>query len=213
MPRGSAELTAARKEEIVKACEQLYQTMSFNDITIKEIAAFTSFTRTSVYNYFQTKEEIFLALMQREYENWAEEMYCVAEGNDSMTPEGFAAAVAVSLEKHEQLLKLLAMNHYDMEANSRYECLKEFKSAYGTSLEAVRSCIKKFFRHVDCESFVYVFFPFLFGVYPYAVATEKQLQAIKDAGLSFKMHSIHDMIYQCVLQLLGEKRHDDYSEK
>ncbi len=213
MPRGSAELTAARKEEIVKACEQLYQTMSFKDITIKEIAAFTSFTRTSVYNYFQTKEEIFLALMQREYENWAEEMYCVAEENDSMTPEGFAAAVAVSLEKHEQLLKLLAMNHYDMEANSRYECLKEFKSAYGTSLEAVRSCIKKFFRHVDCESFVYVFFPFLFGVYPYAVATEKQLQAIKDAGLSFKMHSIHDMIYQCVLQLLGEKRHDDYSEK
>lgn len=213
MPRGSAELTAARKEEIVKACEQLYQTMSFKDITIKEIAAFTSFTRTSVYNYFQTKEEIFLALMQREYENWAEEMYCVAEENDSMTPEGFAAAVAVSLEKHEQLLKLLAMNHYDMEANSRYECLKEFKSAYGTSLEAVRSCIKKFFRHVDCESFVYVFFPFLFGVYPYAVATEKQLQAIKDAGLSFKMHSIHDMIYQCVLQLLEEKRHDDYSEK
>ena len=27
MPKGSPELTAARKEEIINACEQLYQTM------------------------------------------------------------------------------------------------------------------------------------------------------------------------------------------
>ena len=64
MPKGSPELTAARREEIITACETLYQTMSFKDITIKEIGAVTSFTRTSIYNYFQTKEEIFLALMQ-----------------------------------------------------------------------------------------------------------------------------------------------------
>ena len=68
MPKGSPELTASRREEIVNACEKLYQTMSFKEITIKEIGAVTSFTRTSIYNYFQTKEEIFLALMQREYE-------------------------------------------------------------------------------------------------------------------------------------------------
>ena len=28
MPKGSPELTAARKEEIIAACEKLYQTMS-----------------------------------------------------------------------------------------------------------------------------------------------------------------------------------------
>ena len=37
MPRGSPELTAARKEEIINACEQLYQKMSFKEITLKEI--------------------------------------------------------------------------------------------------------------------------------------------------------------------------------
>ena len=31
MSRGSAELTNARREEIVSACEKLYQTMSFKD--------------------------------------------------------------------------------------------------------------------------------------------------------------------------------------
>ena len=70
MPKGSKELTVSRKEEIITACEELYKTMSFKEITIKEIGNATSFTLTSIYNYFQTKEEIFLALLQREYELW-----------------------------------------------------------------------------------------------------------------------------------------------
>ena len=68
MPKGSEELTHARKEEIIDACAALYETMGFRDITIRDIGAKTSFTRTSIYNYFQTKEEIFLALLQREHE-------------------------------------------------------------------------------------------------------------------------------------------------
>ena len=67
MPRGSEALTNARKEEIVDACERLYATMDFRDVTIREIGKATSFTRTSIYNYFETREEIFLALLQREY--------------------------------------------------------------------------------------------------------------------------------------------------
>ena len=203
MPKGSPELTASRKEEIVNACEKLYQTMSFKEITIKDIGAVTSFTRTSIYNYFQTKEEIFLALMQREYELWAAELNALSEENKTMTIEKFSSALAHSLEKHEQLLKLLAMNHYDMEENSRPERLTEFKVAYGASLDAVRVCVRKFFPETDCESFIFVFFPFLFGVYPYSVATQKQLDAMRDAKMKFRMHSIYEIIYSCVMQLLG----------
>lgn len=206
MPKGSPELTASRREEIIGACEQLYQTMSFKEITIKDIGAATSFTRTSIYNYFQTKEEIFLALMQREYNDWAAETELLTEKNSAMTAEEFADAIAHSLEKHEQLLKLLSMNHYDMEENSRTERLTEFKTAYGGSMDAVRKCIEKFFPDTDTERFIFVFFPFLFGVYPYAVATEKQLLAMKEAKMDFRMHSIYEMIYSCVIQLLGGAR-------
>jgi AcrR family transcriptional regulator len=203
MPKGSPELTASRKEEIINACEKLYQTMSFKEITIRDIGAVTSFTRTSIYNYFQTKEEIFLSLMQREYELWAAEVNTLAEEHNTMSANDFAAAMAHSLEKHEQLLKLLAMNHYDMEENSRPERLTEFKVAYGASLDAVRACVKKFFPETDCENFIFVFFPFLFGVYPYSVATQKQLDAMREAGMEFKMHSIYEIVYSCVRKLLG----------
>lgn len=56
MPKGSEELTQARREEIIQSCASLYETMSFKDTTIKEIGAATSFTRTSIYNYFLTSQ-------------------------------------------------------------------------------------------------------------------------------------------------------------
>ena len=56
MPKGSAERTNARREEILAACRKLYETMSFKEISLKEIGQQTSFTRTSIYNYFETKE-------------------------------------------------------------------------------------------------------------------------------------------------------------
>ena len=49
MPKGSPERTAARQEEIISACEKLYQTMSFKDITLKEIGNETSFSRPTIY--------------------------------------------------------------------------------------------------------------------------------------------------------------------
>lgn len=206
MPKGSPELTASRREEIVNACEKLYQTMSFKEITLKDISVETSFSRPSIYNYFQTKEEIFLALMQREYEKWSMELSTLVRENDSMSAEDFADALAHSLEKREQLLKLLAMNHYDMEEHSRPERLTEFKIAFAASLDAVKACLDKFFPTVDRERFIFVFFPFLFGVYPYAVATEKQLHAMKKANMQFTLHSIYEMVYRCVMQLLGNTR-------
>ncbi|MDO4865698.1 MAG: TROVE domain-containing protein [Clostridia bacterium] len=111
--------------------------MSFKEITLKDIAGATSFTRTSIYNYFQTKEEIFLALMQKERERWVEELDAMASDYTTMSAESFASMLAHSLEKRSMLLKLLSMNHFDMEENSRPECLVDFKRAYGASIEDI----------------------------------------------------------------------------
>ena len=205
MPKGSAELTNARREEIISACEKLYQTMSFKEITLKDIAGATSFTRTSIYNYFQTKEEIFLALMQKEYEHWVEDLDHLAESYSTMSIEAFSSALAHTLEKRGMLLKLLSMNHFDMEENSRPECLREFKKAYGSSIEAVRRCLIRFFPDMDVkvqERFLYAFLPFLYGIYPYTTVSGKQRQAMSEAGLDFVYMSAYDIACNCIRTLL-----------
>ena len=206
MPRGSEELTNSRKNEIISACAKLYETMSFKEITLKEIGEKTSFTRTSIYNYFQTKEEIFLALFQREYELWIRDLEILYQENERMSVNELAGAVAHTLEKRECLLKLLAMNHYDMEANSRMENLVAFKVAYGNSLRAVSCCLEKFFPSMsvgDIQGFIYAFFPFLFGVYPYTVVTEKQKAAMQEAGVDYVCLSVYEIIDSMVKKLLG----------
>ena len=99
MPKGSEELTQARKDEIISACAELYETMNFKDVTLKDIGAKTSFTRTLIYYYFHTKEEIFLALLQREYEAWIEDLHEIRMSCRRMTVSQFADALARSLER------------------------------------------------------------------------------------------------------------------
>ncbi|MCI9101516.1 MAG: TetR/AcrR family transcriptional regulator [Lachnospiraceae bacterium] len=206
MPKGSEELTAARKEEIVTACAELYKTMSFKDITIKEIGSATSFTRTSIYNYFQTKEEIFLALLQREYELWIGRLKQIQAEHERMTKAEFADALAHSLEERANLLKIMSMNHYDMEENSRIERLIEFKVVYGQTLAEVRNCLDKFFTEMtvqDKQDFIFSFFPFMFGIYPYTVVTEKQREAMTQAKVNYVYMSIYEITYAEVKKLLG----------
>ena len=94
MPKGSPELTAARKEEIMNACEKLYQVKTFKEITLQDISRETSFTRTSIYNYYETKEEIFLGLFEREYVVWTQEIGSLAEETAEITREELALALA-----------------------------------------------------------------------------------------------------------------------
>lgn len=206
MPKGSRERTAARKEEIIKACEKLYQTMSFREITLKEIGNETSFSRPTIYNYFQTKEEIFLALFELEYKRWNEDLEAVIEGNSELTKKQIAEVIARSLEKREQLLKLLAMNTYDMEANSRPELLTDFKTAYGKSIENIDRILEKFCTKMSREErqeFIYEFLPFMFGIYPYTQVTEKQKTAMKQAGIEFAYQTIYELTFRCIVRLLG----------
>lgn len=205
MPKGSEELTKARKEEIIDACAGLYETMGFKDITIRDIGERTSFTRTSIYNYFQTKEEIFLALLQREYEAWTGDLEKIAQEHLSMSPEKFAEAIARTLEKRGCMLKLLSMNLYDMEGNSRIENLVEFKKAYAGSMKAITECLEKFFPHMtdkDIKEFLYAIYPFLFGIYPYTTSTEKQKKAMELAHIAYVQYSIYDITRSFVEKMI-----------
>lgn len=205
MFKGTPELIAQRREEIIQACEKLYQTMSFREITLKEIGNVTSFSRPAIYNYFHTKEEIFLALYELEYKRWNEDLERILEEDGPLTREQVAEKIARSLEKREQLLKLLSMNNYDMEANSRLELLTTFKAAYGKSIANICSILSRFCPEISKEeqqNFIYVFLPFMFGIYPYVRVTEKQRTAMKDAHVDFTEHTIYEITYSALIRLL-----------
>lgn len=207
MRKGTPEEIARKREEIVDACEQLYQTTSFKEITLKEISKITSFSRPTIYNYFETKEEIFLALFKREYDRWNEDLQSINEENERLTKAQLAEKIAQSLAERPQLLKLLSMNIFDMEANSRQEFLTSFKESYGGSLRRMSRLLTKFCPDMsvsDIQNFIYIFFPFMFGIYPYTEVTEKQKTAMEEAGINYVYQTVYELTYSCLIRLLGE---------
>ena len=122
-----------------------------------------------------------------------------------MSVESFAGALPSTLEKRKIMLKLMSMNLYDMECNSRLENLVEFKHAYADALVAIRRCLEKFFPRMtaaDIQEFLYALFPFLFGVYPYTSHTEKQIKAMELAHVEHTNCSIYELVKPFVKRLL-----------
>ena len=206
MIKGTPELIADRREQIVNACGKLYMTMSFRDITLKEIGNEVPFSRPTIYNYFQNKEEIFLVLFKREYDLWNSDLCRILTENETLEKDRAAALIARSLEKRPQLLKLLSMNNFDMEAASRREALTSFKRSYGESLANVRMIIERScpeFTEKRVSDTVYTFFPFMFGIYPYTAVTDKQRAAMEEAGVGYSYMSVYEIVYACLSRLLG----------
>jgi AcrR family transcriptional regulator len=209
MPRDSRGRTQARREEIVGACESLYETMGFREVTIKKVSERTSFSRPSIYNYFETKEEIFLALLQREYETWADELERIPAGRAEMSTDELASAIAETLERRTLLLKIQAMNLYEIEDNSRLERLVDFKKSFCRAMNAVDGCLVRFLPQMTPEErldFRYSFFPFICGVYPYVFPTRKQLDAMAAAGIPVRPTSIGELTRRCLKKLLSAQK-------
>ena len=205
MPKGSAALTKARREEIVQACARLYETRSFREITLKEIGAQTTFTRTSIYNYFHTKEEIFLALLQQEHEAWNQDLAALCQSNTTLTAEAFAGALAHTLEKRTCMLKLMSMTPPPGDTTPRRKTPPAFRGESPPPRAAPQPCGEVFFPAMtgeDRQAFLYAFFPFLFGVYPYTTATEKQKQAMDLAHIHYPRYSIYTITKSLVAKLL-----------
>lgn len=201
----NADIAAKRKEEIVSACEKLYKSMSFRDITIKDIAKETTFTRASIYNYFETKEEIFLSLYEKEYYIWNDDLEEILSSVKKFTKSSFADKIAKTLEKRVMLLKLMAMNNYDMEENSRLECLISFKIAYLKTINTFSKLLSKFnplLSKKEIDDIIYMFYPFIYALYPYSHVTKKQMMAMEKAGYKWNENTIYKLTYNFIIKIL-----------
>ena len=134
-------------------------------------------------------------------------MVSILHDNDSLSREELSEKIASSIANRQQLLKLLAMNNYDMEANSRPELLVSFKVAYGNSMKNVCRLLERFCPDMSVEeiqNFIYIFFPFMFGIYPYTSVTDKQREAMKEAEVDYVYQSVYELTYGCLIRLLSD---------
>ena len=87
------------------------------------------------------------------------------------------------------------------------ERLIEFKTVYGRSLQVFADLLAKFFPAMGAgerQNFIYCFFPFVYGIYPYTVVTDKQREAMKEAGVNYTYLSSYEITRNCFMRLLPD---------
>ena len=57
----------------------------------------------------------------------------------------------------------------------------------------------------EIQDFVYIFFPFMFGIYPYTAVTDRQRKAMRQANVDYVCQSIYEITYACLVRLLDNK--------
>ncbi len=112
-----------RRQDILAAALNLFETRDYNDLTMAAIAADSGLAKGTIYIYFKTKEEIFLELAESRLLGWFE---ALDEGLrpgggglflEPMDPEALSRLFLDSLEAQPQLARLLGLLHTVLEPN------------------------------------------------------------------------------------------------
>lgn len=196
-----------REDEILSACYTLLQQEEYELITLKAISEIISISRTSLYSYYQTKEEVFLDLLKREYLAWGEELRDAFDQKQAMEKEEFCHLLTDTLLRRDILMELLSVHLTAIEKNCSLEKLILFKKESQKVFDILMNGIAKFFPQVDLKKrvlFLQQFLIFTYGLYPYSHPTEKQQTALKQAGIRSDTPETNQFCYKGLLLLAAE---------
>ena len=133
-----------RKEAICKAAVTLFKKHGYEGVSFNGIASEAGFTKSNMYRYFSSREEIFLNIFSGLFEKWVEDylrrLEKLEQGEDVNL---FANAWVNSFTSNLQFLELTPFLFVSLERNSSYEQLFMFKTLakkllYEVSLEVGR---------------------------------------------------------------------------
>jgi TetR/AcrR family transcriptional regulator len=154
-------LKDARRDSILAAAQALFCREPFESIAMSDIAAAAGLAKGTLYLYFRTREEIFLALLTRELSSWFSAFAEAARRFD--TPEAALDWIAASTAARGELLQLVALLHVALERNVSVETARAFKLDVETGLCAMAPELARALR-LDSEAEAHRFLRWLQAV-------------------------------------------------
>ena len=138
---------AARKQEILDAAVNQLMCEGYDAVTLATIAAQTSISRTSMYTYYEKKEDVFVDLMIREYAD-LEQVIRVAFALP-MTRKAFCGKLTDILMEHQVLLKLVSLQLPIRDGMYSDDMMRRFVEATKPYAAALRDALRIQFPMAD----------------------------------------------------------------
>ncbi|CAL2067838.1 TetR family transcriptional regulator [Streptomyces murinus] len=123
----SAEAKQVREAAILDAARTLGRVRGVRDITLTDIAAAVGMHKSALLRYFETREQIFLALTAEGWREWSAELRADLGRRSEATSAEVAAVFAGTLAARPMFCDLLAQAPLNLERNVSIESVRSFK--------------------------------------------------------------------------------------
>jgi AcrR family transcriptional regulator len=124
----TADQQEERRQEIMAAAATLFRELAYEDVSLNAIAREAGFTKSNIYRYFASREEIFLSLFLVDFSDWADEFIAALKTLPSdISAEALAGVWVKVLIKHERMLDLTPLLGVALERNASESVLFPFK--------------------------------------------------------------------------------------
>jgi AcrR family transcriptional regulator len=128
----------ARREAILIIASHTLEGRRLGEITMSEIAARCGLAKGTLYLYFPTKEELFLAAVEMELVAWLDVMGAELTRRAPLDPRTFARVVVSTLSDRRMLTDLLPL----MRVLLRHDDARGVEDSVSARLEAVAAILE-----------------------------------------------------------------------
>ena len=140
----SDEQKQAKADRILSAATELYTERGFDETDVASIAAASGIAKGTFYLYFPTKEELFLTMYRRAWQDWTTEM------KSGLTDPGLrhsipkvVALLARTLGENRRLVELMAILHTRIEGNITGESALAFTEELRDDIEGLGQLLEE----------------------------------------------------------------------
>ncbi len=124
---------ADRRDAILRAASLLFREQGVLP-TASAVAEKTGLGKGTVYLYFRSKEEIYLALLQNAYLAFLGELSQRLQAQSDCRGEVVATQLCLTLQQHLDFLPLSALAHAILEQNASTDACRQYRQALATGL-------------------------------------------------------------------------------
>lgn len=195
-----------RISEIVSATARLFNKHSYDDITFVSIAKEASFTRSNLYKYFNSKEEIFLEFFKRDINLWRKDVVNRYSTGKSYSIREFASIWVGVMNKHNRLLALIGIWFSSLESQCSVESLTEFKLKLKDELDIVQELLSRLFTPMNKQmafEFLHLQISSAIGLYQMTNLSDNQKKVLQNPELKDMEIDFNEYYTNSVIHLLS----------
>ena len=139
-----------RREAILRAASQLAAERSVREVSLGDISRRVGLAKSNVLRYFETREDVYLRLLLRQWEAWQVDVG-VRLWSGEPTPDAVARTLAGSLAARPLLCDLLSQMAVTLERNVSAQVARDFKSSSIAMVSDLGALITELLPGIDPE--------------------------------------------------------------